>query len=122
MTKCKHCKVEKPESEMSVWNGKSSKVCNECKPKHPVGGGARNGNGGGATRKKSPAAVSRRKPNTAVLEIEVPGGGHGFKASLTDEDCLLITQENADADADNIVLTRGEAKTMFALFGDWAAE
>ena len=67
--------------------------------------------------------MSRRKPKAAAaLEIEVPGGGHGFKASLTDEDCLLITQENAESEADNIVLTRSEARSMFALFGEWAAE
>lgn len=76
---------------------------------------------GGGDSEKSPAAVSRRKPKAAAaLEIEVPGGGHGFKASLTDEDCLLITQENDGTDNDNIVLTRSEAKSMFALFAEWA--
>jgi hypothetical protein len=55
---CKHCKAEKPESEMSIWAGKPSKVCIECKPKHQVGGGARradtNGGGGAARKKERP--------------------------------------------------------------------
>ena len=53
MIKCKHCGDEKEESAMSIWNGKPSKVCLECKPKHPTGRAARGGNGGGASRKKA---------------------------------------------------------------------
>jgi hypothetical protein len=51
---CKHCKAEKPEDQMRVWNGKPSKVCLECAAAHPVGGG-RTGhkkNGGGLPPRK----------------------------------------------------------------------
>lgn len=114
MIECKHCNVEKEESQMAIRAGKPSRVCIECKEKKR----------GGRHSKKSPSAVSRRRKAepAAELEIDVPGGGHGFKASLTDEGALLITQENADTEADNIVLTRAETRALIVTFYDWATK
>lgn len=67
--------------------------------------------------------MSGRKPKAAAaVELEVPGGGHGFKAALTDEDMLLITQTNDGAADDNVVLTKHEARSLFEKFGEWASE
>lgn len=121
MIKCKHCDIEKLESDMSIWNGKPSKVCLECKKTHPTGRGAAKVNGGGSPEKKRPAAA--RKPRAAAdLELALPAGGHGFTAVVTEEDTLLITQENDGAADDNIVLTKHEARQLFDKFGEWIVE
>jgi hypothetical protein len=78
--------------------------------------------GGGDTPKKRPAAARNGKRAAAVLELTLPAGGHGFTATITEEDALLITQENPDADPDNIVLTKHEARQLFDRFGEWIVE
>src|SRR5690349_15965869 len=102
---CKHCKVEKPETEMSVWAGKPSKVCLDCKKDHPTGRGARRGKGnGGGGPKKRAAAARNGKPAAAELSLSLPAGGFGVSAALTEEGYLQLTQENDGAAPDNICI------------------
>lgn len=109
MIKCKHCKEEKPESEMVVRAGKPSKVCVACKE-----------NGGGSSSKKTKA--STRRPKANELTLALPAGGFGVNASITEEGYLQLTQENAGAEADNICLMRHEVVALFEKFGEWAVE
>lgn len=122
MITCKHCKTEKPESEMSIWAGKPSKVCLECKPKHPVGGGARRTKDNGGASKKSTAAARNGKRAAAELALSLPAGGFGVAANVTEEGYLQLTQANDGAEPDNICLTRYEAKALFEKFGEWIVE
>ncbi len=45
-----------------------------------------------------------------------------MNASITDEGYLQLTQANDGAEADNICLTRYEAKQLFDKFGEWIVE
>jgi hypothetical protein len=127
---CKHCKVEKLESDMSIWAGKPSKVCIECKAKHPTGGAARAAanEGGGSAPKKSRSAARRKSSKrstqpAADLEILLPAGTFfGCSARVTEEGYLQLTQQNDDAAPDNICLTRHEAKALFDKFGEWIVD
>lgn len=120
--KCKYCKAEKPESEMSIWAGKPSKVCVECKKDHPNGGSVSHGNGGGGNTSKKRPAAARRARAAAPLELSIPKGGFGVTGRITEEGFLQLSQENDDAPADNICLTRHEAKALFDKFGEWIVE
>lgn len=122
MITCKHCKAEKSESEMSIWAGKPSKVCIECKKDHPTGGARRSDSNGGGSPKKRTAAVRNGKRAAAELSLALPAGGFGVNANITEEGFLQLTQENEGADADNICLTRFEAKQLFDKFGEWIVE
>lgn len=116
MVKCKHCKVEKPESDMALWAGKPSMVCLECKPKHPTGAGARPASANGAAQKKA----KRAKAETPELVLSIPAGGFGVDAQITEEGLLQLTQGNDGADPDNVCLTKREVRELFNTFGEWA--
>lgn len=45
-----------------------------------------------------------------------------MNARITEEGHLQLTQENPDAEPDNICLTRFEAKQLFDTFGEWIVE
>lgn len=117
MLTCKTCEVEKDDSEMVVRRGVPIRLCRVCLGKSVSGA-----RGGGSAKKKQTSARKAKAQTAAALSIEVPGGGHGFKAVLTEEGALMITQANADAADDNIVLTKHEARALFQSFSDWADE
>lgn len=110
--KCKYCEETKDDSLMAIRAGKPSKVCLECKQ-------SRTGLGAGAPSKKK--KTRRGKAEKAVdLRLTIPGGGYGFDAFLTDDGGLQITQPNDGTAADNVVLSKGEARAIFEKFGEWA--
>jgi hypothetical protein len=66
--------------------------------------------------------VSRRKANAADFSLSLPAGGFGVDASISVEGYLQLTQQNPDAEPDNVCLTRHEAKAIFEKFGEWMVE
>lgn len=123
MITCKKCKVEKPEDQMSVWGGKPSEVCVECRSSSKNGRPRKDNGGGSPSKKKKRAKVAAHRPKAAKPpELSLPAGGFGCNARLTEEGHLQLTQENAGTVPDNVCLTRREARAIFETFGEWAAE
>lgn len=110
--KCKHCEETKDESLMALRVGQPSQVCLECKQ-------SRASLGAGAPKKKQ---KRKQRPDVDEQRLTMPGGGHGFDAFVTEDDQLQISQENDGEDADNLVLSKAEARLIFEKFGEWAAE
>lgn len=115
MLTCKQCDGEKPDDQMVQRGGKAIRLCVDCRNKAIAGNRAR-----GHKKEKSPRKSKVVEPEE--LRLTVPGGGHGFDAFVTGDDQLQITQENADAASDNVVLSKAEARSIFRMFEEWAAE
>jgi hypothetical protein len=76
--------------------------------------------GGGSTRKKKKKAAKRVAPaelNQDAISIEP---SLGFKAELLEDNRLAITQENHEAKADCVVLSRTDFKIIRGQFAEWA--
>jgi hypothetical protein len=77
--------------------------------------------GGGSTPKKKRKKSARRTPaaeaNQGAITIEP---SLGFKAELLDDDRLSITQDNHEAEADCVVLSRTDFKIIRGQFDEWA--
>lgn len=67
---------------------------------------------------RKPAKEAPQPTAESVDEIAVEPG-LGFKAFLTEDDRLQVTQENDGAKADNVVLSRTEFKVLTAQFAPW---
>jgi hypothetical protein len=107
---CKYCEKEREEAQMVMRAGKPSHMCLECKE-------SRIGLASGAPKKKKNRR--KREADAEDLRMMVPGGGYGFEAFVTDEDSLQISQANAGAESDNVVLTRHEGKQLVTMIGLW---
>lgn len=70
------------------------------------------------TRKAPKAAAPAAKPEPSPLAVSM-AAGFGFDAVVDGDNVLRITQYNSDGDADELVLSRTEAKVLFAQFHDW---
>jgi hypothetical protein len=108
MRTCELCQVERKDSEFRKFGRGLRKVCLQCE-------------NGVATEA---ATIADELPEpveiTAALEV-LPG--FGFRATVENER-LVIEQDagvGAEKATDNIVLSRTEAKVLFAQFGEWAA-
>lgn len=114
MTTCKKCEVDKPEDQMVVRRGVAIRLCRECLSN------ARRKKGSGTSKKKATTTRRKRVESPPELVLTLPAGGFGVTSRVTDEGHLQLTQENEGTVADNVCLTRHEAKAIFEKFGDWA--
>lgn len=109
---CKKCGQEKSEDQMAKYAGELTETCKECRFSRSKGGSQ--------ARKAKSAPARKSKPTE--LELTLHPGGFGVNARITEEGYLQLTQENQEAPADNICLTRHEAKQLFDKFGEWIVE
>lgn len=132
MLTCKKCNAEKPEDQMKVRGGKPSKVCIECddaakaereRLKKILRDAREESIRTRKKRKKSASVATTKAKAKRVVAVEpnevriMPGlGVHAF---ITEDERLQISQKNDNAPNDNIVLSRTEAKVIFAQFHDW---
>lgn len=122
---CKSCGNDKPEAEMFVRSGKPIRTCKECKAKQFELGittrakAVRSVAISEAVQADVPALDPSAPPAIAypVLEI-LPGWG--VNAAI-DDGRLVLKQEDAEGNLDEIALSRSEARTLFAHFRTWAA-
>jgi hypothetical protein len=71
-----------------------------------------------ATSRAQKAAPPAPQPESTALAVSM-AAGFGFDAVVDGDNVLRITQYNSDGDADELVLSRTEAKVLFAQFHDW---
>lgn len=126
MITCKKCGAEKPGDQMKPRGGAPSKVCIECDEKarkekariKKVLANARSESVRTRKKKAKRASPAPRAEAPEALELDLPAGGHGVAAKITEE-CLLITQQNPGGSPDEVLLTKHEAKSLFDKFGLW---
>lgn len=130
MIKCKKCDTDKPEDQMKMRAGAPSKVCLECDAKAKAerdrmrkvveDAKAEQRSARGKRKKRKAAPAKRAKEVTEALEIELPAGGFGFRAFLTTDGHVQITQKNDGAPDDNICLVRHEVRQFIEKFASYA--
>jgi hypothetical protein len=115
---CKRCGASKPPEEFGddsrTENGKA-RTCRACKKPstgRPKGGGNRV-----KKQKRASATPAAGAEASPTLRLEA---GFGVQASVTDDGRLQLEQADAEGKIDTIVLSRTEAKVLFAQFGEWA--
>ena len=106
MRVCEICAVEKANSHFRPKGRGLSKVCKACE-------GVADGEAVAAAQEPAPTPVRLQG-----LRLEI-ARGYGLRASI-ESDQLLIEQDADDGTA-TIVLSKTEAKVLFAQFVDWAA-
>lgn len=131
MITCKKCKAEKPADQMKPRNGAPSKVCIDCdeaakKERARLKKVLSDARAESVKSRKKRKKSTTPKPAKQVVEQEINevtiAPGLGCKAWLTEDDRLQISQRNDGAPADNVVLSKTEAKVIFAQFHDWVAQ
>ena len=101
MRVCDTCEQSKPDAAFRPKGRGRSKTCQACEEG--------SGESGNATPE---ATVTIENP----LEV-LPG--FGFRASI-ENDRLAVEQDRDDGATDNVVLSRTEAKVLFAQYAEWA--
>ncbi len=104
------CEVEKADAHFAKKGRGLSKVCKSCESGIE---------GGKALAAQSAPTDLPPQPITISDALEVLPG-FGFRATVED-DHLVIEQDNSEGATDSLVLSRTEAKVLFAQFGEWAA-
>ena len=101
---CELCNVERADNDFRKFGRGRRKVCLMCENAVAQEGETI------ADTLPTPVEI------TAALEV-MPG--FGFRATV-ENDRLVIEQDDAEGKTDNLVLSRTEAKVLFAQFGEWA--
>jgi hypothetical protein len=97
-----------------------TRVCRECHQLLPLGAFKKMRRGHSRTCEaciKDPIPAAEAGPTAGERELIMPPG-FGFHACLTD-DQLQILQIDAAGKTDHVMLSRTEAKVLFAEFYDW---
>jgi hypothetical protein len=100
---CELCETERADKDFRPFGRGRRKVCLQCENAVAVEG----------------AAIAGELPTveiTGALEV-LPG--FGFRATV-ENDRLVIEQDDSEGKTDNLVLSRTEAKVLFAQFAEWA--
>jgi hypothetical protein len=107
MRTCKSCNVEKADSHFRKLGRGLSKSCKACE-----------------SRAEGEAVISAAADDTLTpirldgIRLEI-ARGYGLRASA--ESDQLVIEQDADDGTATIVLSKTEAKVLFAQFGEWAA-
>ena len=104
MRTCETCGVEKAESHFRPFGRGRKKVCMACE-------GRAQGETVLAAQELVPATIDGPR-----LEL---ARGYGLRAAA--ENGALVIEQDADDGTATIVLSRTEAKVLFAQFAEWAA-
>jgi hypothetical protein len=112
---CKRCGEDKAADAMIVRAGKPSRLCRDCFAISFAGRGKAK-SGWGSVKAKAEKAPPPVRLNGHALEILA---GYGFRARVED-DRLVIEQDDSEGNTADLILSRTEAKVLFAQFGEWA--
>lgn len=122
MITCKRCVTAKPEDQMLQRRGKPSKVCLECFGKAMSKGADK----ADKEAKKKLVGKSKRgvkKINGASSPDKLSmTPTYGFEAHVDENDMLNIFQRNAEAEPDQVILSKAEASTLFRRFAKFAGQ
>lgn len=117
--RCSKCQSTKPVSEFNGNKSAPDGFSYWCRPCAKAAyDERRNGSKAKATRKAPKAAAPAAKPEPAAALAVTMAPGFGFEAAVDENGVLRISQPNEEG-ADEIVLSRTEAKVLFAQFHDW---